>query len=47
MISLIQKFDRSILIFIKDNINGPVMDRVMVMVTQLGDMDNNSISLNY
>ncbi|MBB6696516.1 phosphatase PAP2 family protein [Clostridium algidicarnis] len=38
MISLIQKFDRSILIFIKDNMNGPVMDKAMVMATRLGDM---------
>lgn len=37
MISLIKTFDSSILFFIKDNMHGPIMDKVMVISTHLGD----------
>lgn len=37
MIPLIQKFDRSILLYIKDNMHGPIMDKVMVISTYLGN----------
>lgn len=37
MISLIQKFDSSILLFIKDNMHGPIMDKVMILSTYLGN----------
>jgi len=37
MISLIQKFDSSILLQIKDNMHGPIMDKIMVISTYLGN----------
>ena len=37
MIILIQKFDSSILLFIQDNMHGPIMDKVMVLSTDLGN----------
>jgi len=37
MISLIQNLDNSILLYIKNNMHGYIMDRVMVMVTSLGN----------
>ena len=37
MIILIQKFDSSILLFIQDNMHGPIMDKVMVISTYLGN----------
>ena len=37
MITLIQKFDSSILFFIKSNMHGPIMDKVMVISTYLGN----------
>ncbi|MBZ9687174.1 phosphatase PAP2 family protein [Clostridium estertheticum] len=37
MISFIQKFDSSILLFIKDNMHGPIMDKVMIISTYLGN----------
>ena len=37
MISLIQKFDSSILLYIKDNMHGPIMDKIMVISTYLGN----------
>ncbi|MGV8982912.1 phosphatase PAP2 family protein [Clostridium sp.] len=37
MLSLIQKFDSYILLFIKDNMHGPIMDKVMLMSTYLGN----------
>ena len=37
MIPLIQKFDSSMLFYIKDNMHGPIMDKVMVISTYLGD----------
>ena len=37
IISLIQKFDSSILLYIKDNMHGTIMDKVMVAITSLGD----------
>lgn len=37
MISFIQKFDSSILMFIKDNMHGPIMDKVMILSTYLGN----------
>ncbi|MGV8984005.1 phosphatase PAP2 family protein [Clostridium sp.] len=37
MISLIQKFDSSILLYIKDNMHGPIMDKIMVTSTYLGN----------
>lgn len=37
MIALMQKFDSSILNFIRDNMHGPIMDKVMVISTYLGN----------
>ena len=37
VISLIQRFDSSILLYIKDNMHSPMMDRIMVIITTLGD----------
>lgn len=37
IISLIQRFDSSILLYIKNNMHGPIMDKVMVISTHLGD----------
>ena len=37
IISLIQRFDSSILLYIKDNMHGPIMDKVMVISTNIGD----------
>ncbi len=37
MISLIQKFDSSILLYIKANMHGTIMDKVMVISTYLGN----------
>jgi len=37
MIILIQKFDSSILLFIQDNMHGPIMDKIMVLSTYLGN----------
>ena len=37
MMSLIQKFDSSILLYIKDNMHGNIMDKIMVGITALGD----------
>ena len=37
MISLIHKFDSSILLYIKANMHGPIMDKVMVISTYLGN----------
>ena len=37
MISLLQKFDSSILFFIKDNMHGIIMDKSMVTLTYLGN----------
>lgn len=37
MLSFLQKFDSSILLFIKDNMHGPIMDKVMVISTYLGN----------
>jgi len=37
MISLIQRFDSSILLYIKYNMHGIIMDKVMVISTQLGN----------
>ena len=38
MIPLIQKFDSSILLYIKDNMHEPIMDKVMVISTYLGNL---------
>ena len=37
MIPLIKKFDSSMLLYIKDNMHGPIMDKVMVISTYLGN----------
>lgn len=37
MISVLQRFDSSILLYIKDNMHGPVMDKIMVVSTHLGE----------
>ena len=37
MISLIQRLDSSILLYIKENMNGAIMNKVMVVITSLGD----------
>lgn len=37
MISFVQGLDNSILFFIKNNMHSPVLDKVMVMITFLGD----------
>ncbi|MBU3182183.1 phosphatase PAP2 family protein [Clostridium psychrophilum] len=37
MIALIQKFDSSILLYIKDNMHGLIMDKIMVISTYLGN----------
>jgi len=37
MISLVQRFDNSILLFIKDNMHGVIMDNSMVISTYLGN----------
>ncbi|MBZ9608762.1 phosphatase PAP2 family protein [Clostridium estertheticum] len=37
IISLMQKFDSSILLYIKGNMHGTIMDKVMVAITSLGD----------
>lgn len=37
VISIVQKFDSSILLYIKDNMHGPIMDKVMVISTYLGN----------
>lgn len=37
MISLIQRLDNSILFFIKNNMHNLILDKVMVMITSLGD----------
>ena len=37
MLILTQKFDSSILLFIQDNMHGPIMDKVMVLSTYLGN----------
>ena len=37
MISFVQKFDSSMLLSIKDNLHGPIMDKVMVISTYLGN----------
>jgi len=37
MISIIQRFDSSILLYIKDNMHGIIMDKVMVTLTYLGN----------
>jgi len=37
MIPLIQKFDSSMLLYIKDNMHGPIMDKVMVISTYIGN----------
>lgn len=38
VMSLIQNFDNSVLIYIKNNMHGYVMDRTMIAVTSLGNM---------
>lgn len=38
MMSLIQKFDNTILLLIKNNMHNPIMDKVMVIITSLGNM---------
>ncbi|MFA9399001.1 MAG: phosphatase PAP2 family protein [Clostridiaceae bacterium] len=37
MMNFINKFDSSILLFIKDNMNGAIMDKIMVLFTSLGN----------
>lgn len=37
MLSLIQNFDNAILLYIKNNIHGYLMDKVMVLTTSLGN----------
>ena len=37
IISLIQRFDSFILLYIKDTMHGPIMDKVMVISTYLGN----------
>ncbi len=37
MISLVQRFDNSILLYIKDNMHGIIMDKIMVISTYLGN----------
>ncbi|MGV8979660.1 phosphatase PAP2 family protein [Clostridium sp.] len=37
MISIIQKFDCSLLLYIKDNMHGMIMDKVMVISSYLGN----------
>ena len=37
MISLVQRFDNSILLYIKDNMHGIIMDKSMVISTYLGN----------
>lgn len=37
MIHLVQKFDIYILLYIKDYMHGPIMDKVMVTSTYLGN----------
>jgi len=37
LISIIHRFDGSILLYIKDNMHGDIMDKVMVMSTYLGN----------
>ena len=37
MISLVQRFDISILLYIKNNLHGPIMNKVMVISTYLGN----------
>ena len=37
MVSLIQKFDSSILLYIKNNMHGTIMDKFMVISTYLGN----------
>ena len=37
MISLIQRFDSSILLYIKNNMHGAIMDKLMVISTYLGN----------
>lgn len=38
MMSLIQRFDNTILLFIKNNMHNSIMDKVMVIITSLGNM---------
>ncbi len=38
VISLIQKFDNFILLFIKDNLRSPIMDKLMLLFTSLGNL---------
>ncbi|MCB2292789.1 phosphatase PAP2 family protein [Clostridium algoriphilum] len=37
MIFLVQKFDSLILLYVKNNMHGPIMDKVMVLSTYLGN----------
>ena len=37
MISLLQNIDNSILLFIKNNMHGNIMDKAMVIITSLGN----------
>lgn len=37
IISLIQKLDNSILLYIKNNAHGPIMDKFMVIMTSMGN----------
>lgn len=37
MIFLIQRFDSSILLYIKNNLHNPVMDKTMIIITSLGN----------
>ena len=37
MISLMQKFDSSILLYVKNNMHGAIMDKFMVISTYLGN----------
>ena len=37
MILLIQRFDSSILLYIKNNMHGPIMDKLMITLTHLGN----------
>lgn len=37
LISLLQRFDSSILLYIKDNLHGAIMDKIMVVSTYLGN----------
>ena len=37
ILSLIQQLDISILLYIKDNMHSPIMDKIMVIITSLGN----------